>query len=575
MDKARAHVEALAKRAEQGDPQALKQLQVLVQRQYALRAQLARNDPNVFVPFVLRDEETGGPVAQAPYHCEMQDMVSMHSRVVMWGHVESGKTQQLSVGRPLWEIGRNPNLRVVVIQSTQDQAAKTTSLIGRYILKSERFRAVFPNCLPDPNGPWNTTALTVQRTAPVRDVTLRAVGVTGIGSVLGSRIDLLIMDDILTQDNTRTAEGRKAVLDLITRTLMGRLTKNARVILIGNAWHPEDAMHILARPQALGGYEWHSQKFPVRDPETGRPIWPEKWTEGPDGYLAKKIHDLGGPDHPEVARQLDCVARNEDAARFKSAWIELAKERGHALYGTDLMLDRLPELPRGCRTFTGVDLGTRKTAGADLTCLFTLMAYPNGDIQVINCESGKWSGPEILRRVFDAHARFHSTVIVEDVAAQDFIRQFAKDPVVARALGREDISRIPIYPGSVRGKGTYGNKHHHQFGVESIGAEMATGRWVIPTGPDGRMHPEVEAWVQDMLYYDPRSHTGDRLMAAWHAHNGARRRGFSHQVVNVGDQRHLDWVEADLEQKEQRRQKTAEQRQRERLEAQKQSAWGF
>ncbi len=37
-----------------------------------------------------------------------------------------------------------------------------------------------------------------------------------------------------------------------------------------------------------------------------------------------------------------------------------------------------------------------------------------------------------------------------------------------------------------------------------------------------RLHPEVDAWVNEMLYYDPRSHTGDRLMASWFAREAAR-----------------------------------------------------
>ena len=46
---------------------------------------------------------------------------------------------------------------------------------------------------------------------------------------------------------------------------------------------------------------------------------------------------------------------------------------------------------------------------------------------------------------------------------------------------------------------------------------------------------EVLAWIQEMLYYDPEAHTGDRLMASWFAREAAR--GFER-----GIQRTLDTV---------------------------------
>jgi len=51
---------------------------------------------------------------------------------------------------------------------------------------------------------------------------------------------------------------------------------------------------------------------------------------------------------------------------------------------------------------------------------------------------------------------------------------------------------------------------------------MAAGRWIIPN-KDGRMHAEVDALINEMLYYDPKSHTGDRLMSCWFAREAARK----------------------------------------------------
>jgi hypothetical protein len=76
------------------------------------------------------------------------------------------------------------------------------------------------------------------------------------------------------------------------------------------------------------------------------------------------------------------------------------------------------------------------------------------------------------------------------------------------------------------------NKHHPEYGVESLAAEMAAGKWIIPCELDGSVQPEVSLWLTEMLYYDPQGHTGDRLMASWIAREGARKGSGRAQVAH-------------------------------------------
>jgi hypothetical protein len=152
-----------------------------------------------------------------------------------------------------------------------------------------------------------------------------------------------------------------------------------------------------------------------------------------------------------------------------------------------------------------VDLAIQQHSGADLTVFFTILVHPNGDREVLNLESGRMAGPDIVNKIREVHHRYQGIVFVENNAAQDFILQFTR-------YG----SAVPVRPFT-----TGRNKAHPEFGVESMAAEMAGGKWIIPN-VNGKMHPELDAWVNEMLYYDPRSHTGDRLMASWFAREAAR-----------------------------------------------------
>jgi hypothetical protein len=488
------------------NPEALKdwfaahpaEAQVLVENYHRTRVEVARRDVNEFIEFVGRHEDKPAePIRQAHVHEEFQRLANEHRRLVIWSHIESGKTSQLSILRPLWLLGRNPNLRIAVVSNTAAQAKKILSAQQKYINESEALREVFPELTP--GAKWSDQAYTVKRTTHAKDYSVQGLGVHG--AILGARLDVLILDDILDYENTRTPAQRQELWQWVTSTLFGRLTRNAVVIVVGTAWHPEDILHRLGKMPG-----WHNARFPILDEDTGDPRWPEAW---PKDRVEEKARDLGPL---EAARQLFCRARDDGESRFKREWVDKCLARGE---GRELPF-MLQALPGGYRTFTGVDLGTRANKKSDLTVLFTICVHPNEDREVLEVVSGNWEAPEIVRRIEDVHKRFQSIVLVESNAAQDFIRQF----LVAG-------SAIPVLPFT-----TGANKHHPEFGVESIAVELSNAKWIIPNR-GGVTSRDIDAWIAEMLYYAPDAHTGDRLMAAWFAREGSKQKVKKVQVGRV------------------------------------------
>ena len=478
---------------------ALESLRRKARRARALRARIAREDPNAFMQLVMRDEKTNRPIHQAPVHEAWQWEVSNHARVLIWSHPESGKTQQLSIGRVLWELGRNPSLRVAVISRTDRLATKIVTTVGNIILKSGDLRVVFPSLRKSshPRDSWTTHALTIERNNPgMKEPSVQAFG-AGSRSLIGNRIDLLVIDDILDDQNTQSAAQMDDMWVWYNSLVEGRLDENGRVIVVGNAWHPQDFLHRLARQPG-----WKALRYPVVDDETGEPRWPERW---PLRRILETKAKLDAARAGEFARTMLCLARDESQSRFKQRSIDACKERGE---GSTLM-DYMKLTPPGYGIYTGVDLAISLKSSADLTCLFTIIVHPDGSRQVLDIQSGRWFGREIVQRIIDVHRRFNPTVVlVESNAAQDYIRQ----QVV-------DTSAVPV-KAFVTGK----NKTDPEHGLMSLATEIDNGKWIIPCD-GGKAHPEVEAWILEMLYYDPQKHTGDRLMASWFAKEAARAGG--------------------------------------------------
>lgn len=456
---------------------------------YWRRVALARVDPNEFCELVLRDEETGMPIVQAPIHEEFHRLRLKHPKLITWGHVESGKTQQLTIGHSLWEIGNDPRLRFVIGSGSMKYASRLVGACRRYIEKPGPIHDIFPRLRPGPV--WNAAAFAVDipgvKGVP-KDPTMQAVSV-GTASITGSRTDRFVGDDLLTAENTNSPQKRQQTKDWYYAIPMSRMTRKGRVSLVGNAFHPEDLYHELA-----GHPEYAWRKFPVL--VDGKSVWPERWP------LERIEEARGAMLAHEFARQLLCIPRDESSSRFKREWIDGALRRGDG-YRPAFALNAIPP---GYSCLTGVDLGVRQKRKSDLTVLTTILVHPNEDREILWIESGRWAAKDIVDRIVDTHRRYSSIVIVENNAAQQYIIDFTKE-----------LSAVPVRPFTT-GK----NKSNQEFGIESLATEIANGKWIIPSKGGRPANKEIDALVTGMLYYDPNQHTADHLMSLWFAREGAR-----------------------------------------------------
>lgn len=459
-------------------------------------AKAARRDPAVFAQFVLRNEETGKPIRLAPMHVDWHDRLTEHKRVVIWSHTEAGKTMQISVGRVLYEIGKNPNIRILVVSDTAERAKKIVKALKGYIETSPEFRAVFPEVVPDKSlttGMWRSDAFNVKRTTLAKDPTVQVVGFEG--SILGARADLILIDDYLTPETTYSEHMREKGHAWLKGVIEGRRTKDGRLWFIGNAWHHDDAMHRYAKERRT-----KAERYPVRNAR-GESSWPEVWSQD---RIDEELENRGPIEGP---RTLLCQTITDEDRRFKQSYIERALRQGdgHQLYYS------LEIVPEGWRTVTGVDLAvSKKNAGGETSILTIAVENRTGRRRIIGLEAGRWGGPEIVERIISAQHRYNSIVIVESNAAQAYIRQFVVD--------RSAVPVKALYTGA--------NKGDPAFGLESIATEMSQGKWEIPNVGGqlvgGTFDPEIQKLINEMIAYDPKQHTGDRLMSMWFAREGIR-----------------------------------------------------
>lgn len=504
-------------------------------------ADLARHDVKVFFEFVMRHETTGQLLTCAPHQRVLFDFVEAHPWCVVRMPVGTAKTFSMAA-LTLHLLGRDPGARGAIVSATQAQAMKPLSMARDLIELSPELRMVFPKLRKSPRktDQWTQTEITVDRPPGIRDPSLIAVGIDG--ALAGARLSWIVVDDILDRENTSSPAGLKKVHEWFDSTVLSRIDPHTgRIVVTNTPWHPDDVTYRLEEAgwptltmDVLGNIRisncgancrgchgtWDSDAIvPSARPgevyrlaahaepkdgsgyviEETTPLWAER-------YTMADIEELRSTHLPHRFNQLYmCLCRSDETAKCKVEWIDGCRAQGR---GTSLV----SSYTGAGLTITGVDLAVGKGAQYDKTAFFTFEQLEDGKRRILDIEAGQYDAPTIVDKLIAKCGAYRSLVMVENNAAQDYIRQF----VLARNAS------IPI-KAHTTGRG----KSHPEYGIEGIFLELKNGAWIIPNSASGKMHPAVAEWVEDCLYYTPDGHPGDILMASWLGCELARQMGFS------------------------------------------------
>lgn len=494
------------------------ELAELLGRRAAADAQLvvrARENPNDFIEAVGRIEGQVWVGKQAGAHRMWQDHLTRASALpgastaVIGAAVGHAKSTQITRWRTLWELGKNPNLRVLLLSATSQLPEKMLSGIKADIEHNAFVQAVFPHLRPGRRkgqNSWSNTQIHLDRQDNLTDPSVECAGLTT--KILGKRVDLIVADDFLNVENTLTPYMRKQVWDKIQAEALSRRPPHlpSRAWFLGHPWTEDDAM---AQACMQPGVRKLITGARVQRTSTGRvitsadpewnevlewwPLIPALWTKE---ALQQRIASLGW-----AARfMIDCLFMRKGGMGFSPEALALALMNGRGL----TFVPHWNPLTTGDETYTGVDVSSGEAE--DETVIFTAVKIrATGRRRVLEIQAGKWTGPEIMERIHDVYARYKSTIAVESNGVQKWLRQFIRD----------DSAHVT----PVLDHHTGGNKHALQWGIKHMEMELAKpGRWIFPRPADMLEQPcaEIMSLVRGALNYSgDLKHTSDYLMAWW------------------------------------------------------------
>ena len=409
---------------------------------------MARLDPNAFIRFCFADSH-GQPIQQAAIHLELQDFLSNHPKALIELPRDHGKSFQIC-SRIVWELGRNPGLRVKIVCSTGAIAAERSRFLRSAIDGNGWVRQVFPNLLP--SEPWSADRFTVQRPAEAIGPSAAAYGV-GAGST-GTRADLLICDDIVDVRALHTASERNRVADYFHENLMNLLEPDGRFWGLFTPWHGDD---LNARLKKNGSYT-HFRRAIGSDLE---PVWPEKW---PVSKLKARREEIGATS---FARGYRLVPIAEEDTPIRGEWVRFWTEP--AEYESIVL---------------SVDPAVSISSKADSSALVVL-GKSNASIHVLEATARRVAAPDLVGLIDDFDRRWNPAVVLFETNAaflgiKDLLVRHTRfgPRVKGISQSKDKASRIAAFSVSVENGTTAGFQRRSKSSINPTRSGAATRRAV-------------------------------------------------------------------------------------------------
>lgn len=246
---------------------------------------------------------------------------NVHREVISWWTSSSAKSHQmlllprdhmksaLIAYRAVWELTKDPTIRILYISSTSNLATKQLKFM-KDIMTCDVYRMYWPEMVNKDEAKrekWTEREISVdhpqRKKESIRDPSIFTAGLTT--NIVGMHCDIAVLDDVVVQSNAYLEEGREKVKDQYG-LLSSIETANAREWIVGTRYHPKDLYNTLLEMEIegfdeLGNINSRNQLFEVKEyavenigDGTGQFIWPRqqrsdgKWFGFDQNILAQK-----------------------------------------------------------------------------------------------------------------------------------------------------------------------------------------------------------------------------------------------------------------------------------------------
>lgn len=376
---------------------------------------------------------------------------------------DHGKSEIFCIAYPLRRICEDPDVRILIVQKTADAAEKTLEVIKSELERNTELKAYYADHWEATvgqrdisnatgtveregrrEGAWQRRRIYCKRSRRGKDPTVEAVGVGG--AITGGHFDVIILDDVEDDENTKTAGRLKSLLEWFSGTIMQLREPHTKLAVVGTLKTAQQDIYNFI---------------------LGNPMWSCRVIS------ALVSHSLDNIDydtiHDDEGRVVDVVVRTEDVvtlwpgkwpikmlllemlASIRSIWIREKLNDLRAMAGSVFKREwfryiRRSEWPEFERVIQIWDTAWSEDESADWSVCATL-GLAQGRVYVLAIFRAKLETPELLRAMKAQYARWTPLeILIEDkssgkAALQVLTRETGLPVVAVSPEGRDKVAR--------------------------------------------------------------------------------------------------------------------------------------
>jgi hypothetical protein len=425
-----------------------------------------------------------------------------------------GKTTLTGTVLPLLMLSRWPDARILIIAKNDEEAIGISHLLQREMVDNTDLIHDFGPFKPSPESdkPWSLSRMEVaNRTIRSKTPSLLIVG-QGAKTILGTRTDWTICDDVVTNENSATVTQRVKMRDWFDLQVeTGPEFADSRLTVIGTRFDPHDLYGDLWEMQEADedGKKlvqiWERQREDaVVSEENHQTLWPAVW---PWKRLMQKKVKIGTLSFNKRYRNIAV-----DASRMvvKEEYIT-GGWRGNTNYPG--CLDRnhkIGDFADNWEIVAGFDPavgGTRNAKFcAHLTVALGACKEHEKCLWVVDIDRNQMTLPQQVEMILEKHKHYGlRKSIVEANSYQMGLYQAIEQKMEER---HELFTVEPHYTNR-------SNKQDPELGVQAMAPWFERG-WVhIPWG-DALSQRKMQDFIDELVQF-PDGRTSDTVMAFWFA----------------------------------------------------------
>lgn len=426
----------------------------------------------------------------ARHHVEWLQALKLYTNLCILAAACHGKTTIFGQLVPIGLMLRNPNIRIGYVSANEPIASSILRGIVQ-IIESEEFIELFGAMKPAKPVKWTTTEIQIERTKVLKDPTFFAGGITS--AIINRRFDVIIFDDICSDENMATAESREKIRKKVNQVILPCLEPWGVAIFIGSRQHYDDYYSGMMDSK-LWKVIVQQAHDGLPDGPIGNPLWPEYWTRD---ALERKREEVnsGGTDYFSI-RFMNCI-NAPGTTNFPMEWVQGCLNQAFICYDSRGELPDCFDHPIIAQAMDPA--ASQGPKGKCFAYMTTAIEQVNGRPKITILNAHRSQMPYPLQKKFmleKAGAWLPSVILVETNGVQRMIIQDMQGhglPLQPTYTGREkaDVSQ----------------------GIPYMATMIKNGEIIIPWG-DAPTKRTMGQLVDELTQY-PKGKYSDMMMTLW------------------------------------------------------------